>query len=32
MKTGEVAVGVMLDALNGLSIDYMVVGSFSSNR
>lgn len=32
MKTGEMAVGVLLDALNGLSLDYMVVGSFSSNR
>jgi len=32
MKTGEEAVGVLLDALNQLEIDYMVVGSFSSNR
>ena len=32
MKTGEDAVGVLLDTLNGLSLDYMVVGSFSSNR
>lgn len=32
MKTGEDAVSVLLDTLNGLSLDYMVVGSFSSNR
>lgn len=32
MKTGEDAVGVLLDTLNGLSLDYMVVDSFSSNR
>lgn len=32
MKTGENAVGILLDVLNGLSLDYMVVGSFSSNR
>jgi hypothetical protein len=32
MKSGEDAVGVLLDTLNGLSLDYMVVGSFSSNR
>ncbi len=32
MKTGEDAVGFMLDALNERGIDYMVVGSFSSNR
>jgi hypothetical protein len=32
MKTGEDAVGVLLDTLNGLSLDYMGVGSFSSNR
>jgi hypothetical protein len=32
MKTGEAAVSLLLDTLNGLSIDYMVVGSFSSNR
>jgi hypothetical protein len=32
MKTGEAAVCVLLDTLNGLSLDYMVVGSFSSNR
>lgn len=32
MKDGEEAVGLLLDALNGLSLDYMVVGSFSSNR
>lgn len=32
MKTGEDAVGVLLDTLNGLLLDYMVVGSFSSNR
>ena len=32
MKTGEEAVAVLLDALNELGFDYMVVGSFSSNR
>ncbi len=32
MKQGEDAVGILLDALNGLGVDYMVVGSFSSNR
>lgn len=32
MKTGEDAVGVLLDILNRLGIEYMVVGSFSSNR
>lgn len=32
MKTGEDAVGFLLDALNKREIDYMVVGSFSSNR
>jgi hypothetical protein len=32
MKTGEDAVGLLLDILNGQSLDYMVVGSFSSNR
>jgi len=32
MNNGEDAVGVLLDILNGLSLDYMVVGSFSSNR
>ena len=32
MKSGEEAVGVVLDVLNGLGLDYMVVGSFSSNR
>lgn len=32
MKTGEDAVCVLLDTLNGLSLEYMVVGSFSSNR
>lgn len=32
MKTGEEAVGILLDALNRLNVDYMVVGSFSSNR
>ena len=32
MKDGEEAVGLLLDALNGLSLNYMVVGSFSSNR
>lgn len=32
MKTGEEAVGVLLDALDRLGLDYMVVGSFSSNR
>ncbi len=32
MKQGEDAVSVLLDSLNRLEIDYMVVGSFSSNR
>ena len=32
MKHGEEAVGLLLDALNKLGIEYMVVGSFSSNR
>lgn len=32
MKNGEDAVAVLLDALNLLGLDYMVVGSFSSNR
>lgn len=32
MKDGEEAVGVLLDALNNLGMEYMVVGSFSSNR
>jgi hypothetical protein len=32
MKQGEEAVSVLLDSLNRLKIDYMVVGSFSSNR
>ena len=32
MKQGEEAVGVLLDTLNELRLDYMVVGSFSSNR
>ena len=32
MKNGEDAVAVLLDALNLLELDYMVVGSFSSNR
>jgi hypothetical protein len=32
MKNGEEAVGALLDALNKLGIEYMVVGSFSSNR
>ena len=32
MKQGEDAVGVLLDVLNELGLDYMVVGSFSSNR
>ena len=32
MKQGEEAVAVLLDALNLLGLDYMVVGSFSSNR
>ncbi len=32
MKEGEDAVIALLDALNGLGLDYMVVGSFSSNR
>lgn len=32
MKQGEDAVGILLDALNALDLEYMVVGSFSSNR
>jgi hypothetical protein len=32
MKQGEDAVGILLDVLNALGLDYMVVGSFSSNR
>jgi hypothetical protein len=32
MNQGEEAVGILLDALNKLGLDYMVVGSFSSNR
>jgi hypothetical protein len=32
MKQGEEAVGVLLDTLNELGLEYMVVGSFSSNR
>lgn len=32
MKHGEEAVGLLLDVLNRLALDYMVVGSFSSNR
>lgn len=32
MKQGEDAVGILLDALNALGLEYMVVGSFSSNR
>lgn len=32
MKKGEEALGILLDALNEHSLDYMVVGSFSSNR
>lgn len=32
MKSGEEAVEVLLDVLNELGIEYMVVGSFSSNR
>ncbi len=32
MKQGEEAVGILLDALNKLGLEYMVVGSFSSNR
>ncbi len=32
MKNGEDAVATLLDALNELGVDYMVVGSFSSNR
>ena len=32
MKDGEEAVGILLDALNRLGLEYMVVGSFSSNR
>ena len=32
MKSGEEAVSVLVEILNRLAIDYMVVGSFSSNR
>ena len=32
MNHGEEAVGILLDALNDLGLEYMVVGSFSSNR
>lgn len=32
MKVGEDAVAILLDLLNELKIEYMVVGSFSSNR
>ena len=32
MKQGEEAVAALLDVLNHLGLDYMVVGSFSSNR
>ncbi len=32
MKSGEDAVAILLDLLNELHIEYMVVGSFSSNR
>ena len=32
MRTGEDAVAILLDLLNHLEIEYMVVGSFSSNR
>jgi hypothetical protein len=32
MKQGEDAVVVLLNALNDLGVEYMVVGSFSSNR
>jgi hypothetical protein len=32
MKSGEDAVAILLDLLNELGIEYMVVGSFSSNR
>jgi hypothetical protein len=32
MKSGEEAVAVLLDSMNSLKLDYMVVGSFSSNR
>ena len=32
MKLGEEAVVLLLDVLNQLELDYMVVGSFSSNR
>lgn len=32
MKQGEEAVAILLDALNECGVDYMVVGSFSSNR
>jgi len=32
VKSGEEAVGALLDVLNKQGIEYMVVGSFSSNR
>lgn len=32
MKQGEEAVVILLDVLNQLGLEYMVVGSFSSNR
>lgn len=32
MKSGEEAVGIMLDILNREEVPYMIVGSFSSNR
>jgi len=31
MKSGEEAVGILIDRLNEVGIDYMIVGSFSSN-
>jgi hypothetical protein len=30
MKTGETAAGLLLDALNGQSLDYMIVGSYAA--
>jgi hypothetical protein len=32
MKSGEEAVGILLDLLNRADVPYMIVGSFSSNR
>ena len=31
MKTGEEAVYMLIDRMNEIGIDYMIVGSFSSN-